>query len=50
MYCSSGYPGLGPGDSLIRNYLVTRAGEHTIEVRGYQGSSGPFTLTIATLQ
>ncbi len=47
---TSGYPGLGPGDSLIRNYLVTRAGEHTIEVRGYQGSSGPFTLTIATLQ
>ena len=37
-------------DSRIRNYFVTTPGEHTIEIRGYQGSGGPFTLTISTLQ
>ncbi|MBL8146920.1 MAG: hypothetical protein JNL34_11100, partial [Anaerolineae bacterium] len=37
-------------DSRIRNYFVTTPGEHTIEIRGYQGSGGPFTLTIGLLQ
>ncbi|MFN8379617.1 MAG: pre-peptidase C-terminal domain-containing protein [Anaerolineae bacterium] len=37
-------------DSRIRNFFVTTPGEYTVEIRGYQGSGGPFSLTIAVLQ
>ncbi|HYO89334.1 MAG TPA: hypothetical protein VER79_11835 [Candidatus Limnocylindrales bacterium] len=47
---TSGDPNLAPTDSLIRNFYVAQAGVHTIEVRGYPGTSGAFTLTIETLQ
>jgi hypothetical protein len=47
---TSGDPALGPTDSLIRNFFAAQAGVYTIEVRGYPGSSGAFTLTIEMLQ
>lgn len=47
---TSGDPVLSPTDSLIRNFHVIEAGVYTIEIRGYRGGSGDFTLTIETLQ
>jgi hypothetical protein len=47
---TSGDPTLGPTDSLIRNFFAAQAGVYTVEVRGYPGSSGTFTLTLETLQ
>lgn len=46
---SSGDPALQQSDSRIHNYFVERSGIYTIEIRGYRGSGGFFTLTIATL-
>lgn len=40
---------LGFYDSRIRNFFVAAPGEYTVEIRGYQGSGGPFRLTIASL-
>ncbi len=47
---SSGDPALQQSDSRIHHYFVGQSGVYTIEIRGFRGSGGFFTLTIATLE